>query len=507
MPAPMPSARRPLLELRAISRRYHGVHALRGVDVTVRAGTIHAWVGENGAGKSTLGKIAAGAVAPSEGTILLDGAPVRFGGPRDALAHGIAAVQQEIALVPALSAAENVFLGLERRQWSHRARVELHRRYRALAARHECLIPPEAIVGRLSLADQQQVEILRAIAREARVIIFDEPTSSLTADQAERLHVSLRRLAAAGAAVVYISHFLKHVLAVTDEVTILRDGRVVRSGPTAAETEESLIEGMIGRAPAQIFPAKAAARGKPVLEVRDLVNPPRLRGVSFTLHRGEVLGLGGLVGSGRSEVARALFGADRGCRGTIVIDGREVAIRRPSDAIRHGVALIPESRKEEGLHLRHSVARNVTLASLGDYDRGAWLRRARERRAVPDLLAHVGVDVTRAGSAVQDLSGGNQQKVLFGKWLATRPKVLIADEPTRGVDVGAKQAIYGLLTALVEQGAGVLLISSELEELLGLSHRVLVLREGAVVSELAGARLTQSSIMGAAFGVAEREAA
>jgi simple sugar transport system ATP-binding protein/ribose transport system ATP-binding protein len=497
------------LALQGISRRFRGVHALRGVDTAVAAGSIHAWIGENGAGKSTLGRIAAGALAPNAGRILVDGRAVRFASPRDALTAGIAAVQQEISLVPHLSVAENVFLGLEDPLWSPRSGRRLRRRSADLTRGYAFGPRADARVGRLAIAEQQQVEILRALAREARVIVFDEPTSSLTVDQAEHLHDVLRRLAADGTAVVYISHFLKHICAVTDTVTILRDGQVVRRGPTSDETEASLIEAMIGRPASAVFPAKCrpTPSASPILEARGLSNPPRLADASFALYPAEILGLGGLVGSGRSEIARALFGADGRRGGTVLVDGRPVRIARPTDAIALGIAMVPESRKEQGLHLGDSVADNLTLAALARFTRGGWVRRRDERHAVGPLLARVGVPATRARSRVRDLSGGNQQKVLFGKWLATRPRVLICDEPTRGVDVGAKQGIYELLGTLAATGMGVLLISSELEELLGLSHRVLVLRGGRIVEELDGDRLTETEVMGAAFGSAPDEEA
>ncbi|MBA3414782.1 MAG: sugar ABC transporter ATP-binding protein [Chloroflexia bacterium] len=488
--------------------RFGGILALDDVSLTIRAGAIHGLVGENGAGKSTLAKIVGGVYAPDEGEVLVDGRPVRFASPRDALAMGIATIAQELALVPARTVAENVFLGVEPRRLGVLQGAALRRRFDELNARTGFGLVADARVGGLRTADQQKVEILRAIARDARLILMDEPTASLTADETARLLEIVRRLAAGGTAVVLVSHFLAEVLAVATEVTTMRDGKLVRTAPTAEETEAGLVAAMIGRTidsayPPRRPPAKGAA---PILRAEGLRRAGALDGVSLEIREGEIVGLAGLVGSGRTEVARALFGADRLDAGRVVVDGRPVALRSPADAIKAGIAMLPESRKEQGLFLPRSVRENATIAALSETASRGVVDRGREKRLAREAVAAVDVRARSLEAAVGTLSGGNQQKVLFAKWLLRQPRILLADEPTRGVDVGAKQQIYELLARLAAGGMGVLLISSEIEEVLGLAHRVLVLRAGRVVAEFAGERIDKDAVMAAAFQPARPEA-
>ena len=504
------------VELRDISKSFGGTHALEGVSLAIGHGSIHALVGENGAGKSTLGKIIAGVHSPDHGQLLLAGEPVRFRSPRDAISRGVILIAQELATVPSLTVAENVFLGVEPRHAGFQKRRELRRRYIELAASVGFELDAEANVGSLRTADQQKVEILRALCRNAQLIVMDEPTAALSQPDAKALHVVIRQLARTGTTVVLVSHFLGEVLELADEVSILRDGRLVQTVPAAGQTEDSLLSAMLGRSLDATFPPKrpVPADAPVALSVRGLT-APGVNDVSFDLRAGEVLGLAGLVGAGRTELARAVYRANRPGAGTVRVAGVAGRARAasmvsvtgtPRTAMRAGLAMIPESRKEQGLLLGRSVSENVTLSSLAQLSRAGMVRRRPERRAVRDMLTRV--DVRGGGQAMvaRALSGGNQQKLLFARSLLRDPRVLIADEPTRGVDVGAKRAIYELLASLTESGLGLLLISSDVEEILGLAHRVLVMRAGRIVAELTGDEATESAVIGAAFGATERGA-
>ncbi len=491
-------------ELRDISKSFGGTHALEGVSLTIGRGAIHALVGENGAGKSTLGKIISGAHTADSGQLLLDGEPVRFHSPRDAIARGVNLIAQELAIVPSLTVAQNVFLGVEPRQAGFQNRRELRRKYGALAASVGFELDGDLSAGSLRTADLQKVEILRALCRSAKLIVMDEPTAALSRPDVEALHKVIRQLARDGTTVVLVSHFLNEVLELADDVTILRDGRLVQTVPAAGQTEESLMAAMLGRSLDATFPHKrlAAADAPVVLSVRDLT-APGVNGVSFDLRAGEILGLAGLVGAGRTEVARAIYRANRVSAGTVSVAGGAGTVSvtgSPRKAMRAGVAMIPESRKEQGLLLDRPVTENVSLSSLSQVSRAGMVRRRPERRTVREVMNRVDVRGGAPGQPASALSGGNQQKLLFARSLLRDPRVLIADEPTRGVDVGAKRAIYELLSSLTDSGVGVLLISSDVEELLGLAHRVLVMRGGRVVAELTGDKVTEAAILGAAFG-------
>jgi rhamnose transport system ATP-binding protein len=498
------------VELRDISKSFGGTRALEGVSLTIGRGSIHALVGENGAGKSTLGKIIAGAHAPDSGQLLLDGDPVRFHSPRDAIARGVILIAQELAIVGSLTVEQNVFLGVEPSQAGFQNRRELRRKYDELAASVGFELDGDANARQLRTADKQKVEILRALCRNAQLIVMDEPTAALSRPDVEALHTVIRQLARNGTTVVLVSHFLNEVLELADEVTILRDGRLVQTVPAAGQTEESLMAAMLGRSLDATFPAKrpAAADAPVVLSVRDLV-APGVNGVSFDLRAGEILGLAGLVGAGRTEVARAIYRANRVHSGSVSLAGEagQVAVTgTPRTAMRAGVLMIPESRKEQGLLLGRSVRENVSLSTLAQVSRVGVVQPGPERRAVRNVLARVDVRSGGQSAPAASLSGGNQQKLLFARSLLRDPKVLIADEPTRGVDIGAKRAIYELLTSLTGSGLGVLLISSDVEEILGLAHRVLVMRGGRVAAELTGDDMTEAAILGAAFGATERGA-
>jgi rhamnose transport system ATP-binding protein len=493
------------LQLVSIGKRYSGTKALDNVSVEVTGGTVHALVGANGAGKSTLGKVIGGVIRPDEGQMFVNDRPVRFRDPREARIDGIATISQELSPVPHMSVIENIFFGIEPRwaglvQW-RRMRAQ----YDELVSQWGFKLDPNAKVGTLRTADKQKVEILRAVASDARVIVMDEPTSSLTSVETETLHRMIRALRERGHTIVYVSHFLDEVLDLTDTVTVLRSGRLVRTGPAAAETEESLVAGMFGAAAAAEHFEKPKHLTSPVvLDVSGLNRKGVLTDISLQVRAGEIVGLAGLVGSGRSELARAIAGADSVDRGTIVVDSTTRHIRSPADAMAAGIAFLPESRKDDGLFLGLSLSANTTFADLPAVaSRMGVLRLALERRKTQGLLKLTSVEPPVTSAKVVNLSGGNQQKVLFARWLFRNPRVLILDEPTRGVDVAARAAIHRLINNLAAGGTAVLLISSEIEEVLGLAHRVLVMRRGSITTEF-GADPPMEAVMEAAFGLGGR---
>jgi ABC-type sugar transport system ATPase subunit len=490
------------IRLAGIAKSYSGTRVLTDVTLEVARGSVHALVGANGAGKSTLGKIIGGAVRPDEGRLMVDGRTVRYGEPADARRDGIALIAQELALVPHLSVMANVFLGVEPRRFGLVARRRMERQYAELAERWGFQLPRDALVGGLRTADQQKVEILRAVASGAQAIVMDEPTSSLTHFEVTTLHEMVRELRQDGKTIVYVSHFLDEVLELADTVTVLRSGRLVRTAPAAGETEASLVQAMFGEAAAaEHFEKRDRADAPLVLEVSGLRRNGVLHDVSFQIREGEIVGLAGLVGSGRSELARAVSGADPIDDGAIAVDGVECKIRSPRDAIRAGIAFLPESRKQDGLFMELSTAANTTLAHLRFVaSKIGVLRSGSERSHAQPLLRAVSVEPPSPTIKVGTLSGGNQQKVLFARWLFKKPRVLVLDEPTRGVDVAARAAIHRLINDLTQQGVAILIISSELEEVLGLAHRVLVMRRGAIVEEFP-ADPPLADVMEATFGL------
>lgn len=495
------------VELRAVDKHFGGVHALREIDLQVERGSIHGLVGENGAGKSTLGKIVTGVHRPDGGKLWVDGRRADYHSPRDALADGVTMIAQEPTLVPHRSVLENVFLGSESRRAGVLDERSMRSRYAQLVEEAQLELPPNALARTLRVADQQKVEVLRAIARRASLIVMDEPTSALTTDEAERLLDVVRRLRQRGATIIYVSHLLDEVLALVDTVTVLRDGRLVRTAPAAEETPERLVSAMLGRSLELAFPDKVypPADAPVAFRVRDLSRAGAIEHVSFEIREGEIVGLAGLIGSGRSEVARAIFGADRRDSGEIEVGGKRIKIRKPSDAVHAGVVMLPEDRKAQGLLMLRSIVDNVTLPHLGTVSRSGVVARRGERRGVTELMERVDVRAKGPAARLDTLSGGNQQKVLFAKWLFRAPRVFIADEPTRGVDVGAKRAICELIHSLAAEGKGVLLISSEHEEVLGLAHRVLVMRQGRIVAELDRHTMSEDALLHAAFATETAE--
>lgn len=493
------------LELLEIDKRFAGVQALSGVSLHVERGSVHGLVGENGAGKSTLGKIVAGVIQPDSGTIRVAGSdPIRFRSPREALAHGITMIAQEQALEEKRTVAENVLLGMEpRRRWFI-SRKALNRRFSHIAQTAgfpELARSADQILGSMRVSERQKVEVVRALARDAELVVMDEPTAALAADHVEKLLETVRSLRDAGITIIYISHHLSEVLEVADTVTVLRDGRLIRTGPSAEESPESLVGAMLGRPADLAFPEKSPPPldAPLVLSVQGLMRPPLVNDVSFEVRAGEIVGLAGLMGSGRTELVRAVFGADRPDSGAVELKGRPVSHRSPRHAIRSGIAMLPESRKDQGLFLLRSVKENITVPYLQQFARMGVLAGGREQVAAESVVRDLDVKTPSLRTRVSALSGGNQQRVLFARWLMKTPSLLMVDEPTRGVDVGAKRAIYELIVSLAAQGMGVLLVSSELEEVLGLSHRVLVISDGSITAEFEGTEITESTVLSAVF--------
>ncbi|MEM9132449.1 MAG: sugar ABC transporter ATP-binding protein [Actinomycetota bacterium] len=477
--------------------------ALDSVDVAMEPGTIHALVGENGAGKSTLGKVIAGVHQPDEGEVLIGGEVVQLRSPRAALDRGITMVAQELSLVPTRSVLDNVFLGIE----SHRRGVlsmgQARGRFAELAETYGIDLDPTVRVGALPVAQQQRVEILRALARDARVVVMDEPTARLSHGEAEALGESLRGLTERGVTVIYVSHFLDEVLALSDRVTVLRNGAVIRTSATADEDRSSLVEGIAGRRLDAAYPERnpVSAEAPVVLRVEGLSRSGEFEDVSLDVRAGEIVTLAGLVGSGRTEVARTVFGAASPTAGMMELAGERYEPSSPRRAIDRGVAMIPESRRTQGLLLGRPVTDNVSLPHLDRFSRLGVVRGDAERGEVATAVADVQLTGASIDTPMYGLSGGNQQKSLFARWLVDPPTLLVADEPTRGVDVGSKRAIYDLLKELAERGMAILTVSSEIDEVLGISHRIIVMKEGRVVGELDGDGATDAELMALAFGV------
>lgn len=512
------------VELRGISKQFGSTQAVDSADIAIRRGCIHALVGENGAGKSTVGRIISGVHTADRGSMVVNGRPCRFRSPRQAFAEGITAIAQELALVEDRSVSDNVFLGVESTRWGFIARNGTRRRFQALVERTDITADPAAMVHRLSVADQQRVEILRAAARRAEFVIMDEPSARLSAKERSQLHHLMRSLRDQQITVLFISHFLDEVLELADAVTVMRDGRVVRTSEPSSETADSLVEAMIGREFAGSFPPKPprpVPTSRPILRVRGLWSPALAAtapggaesvaakqdpasdaGLDLDLLAGEIVGIAGLVGSGRTEFVRAVYGADTSSAGLVEVEGLPAGGSGPRRAISLGLGLIPESRKDQGLVMDGTLRYNVSLPHLRRITRKSLVSRGCERDLVSAAVSGAGVRGAGTEAPVRLLSGGNQQKSLFARWMTPDLKVLIADEPTRGVDVGSKRSIYDLIAASARDGLAVLLVSSELEELIGLCHRVIVMRKGRFVAEFAHPDMDEARILQHAFGEA-----
>lgn len=500
-----------LLEARGIGKRFAGVVALDGVSFGVRGGAVHAVVGENGAGKSTLMKILSGVYQADAGEILLDGAPKKFADPKTAEAAGVAIIHQELNLVSALSVAENIFLGREPTRLGFVNRAAMERDARALLDKLGHKLDPRELVANLKISDQQIIEIAKALSLNARVLIMDEPTTALAADDVRKLFKVIRMLTASGVGIVYISHKMDELFEIADEFTILRDGKFVGHRAAAETTPTELVRMMVGREIVHLRRAvddnaadeNNTARSSALLRVENLSSSARdgigrreLKGINFTLHRGEILGVAGLMGAGRTELLETLFGVRRAAKETrIALDGAQISLKSPREAARAGLAFVSEDRKAQGLLVRMNVGSNITLAHLAEYTRFGFINRAAEEKAAEEKIAQLGIKTPGTDTMTSNLSGGNQQKIVLAKWLLTAPKVLLLDEPTKGIDIKGKTEIYHLIEELADAGLGILLVSSEMPELLALSDRIIVLREGAMTGELTRSEATEEAII------------
>ncbi len=503
----------PFFEMKGISKRYGGVRALENADLRVRAGRVHAILGENGAGKSTLIKVMTGVVAPDAGLITLDGATVDFASPADSRRHGIACVFQELSLVPDLSVADNILIADPPRRFGMiDGRAQRRMAEEALARAGAEDIHPRALVRDLPLSRRQMVEISKALVGRPRILVLDEATSALTASDVTRVFEVLKRLKAEGLAILYISHRMHEIAELADECTVFRNGQKVASYEAGTKSDTEVIEMMIGREYHNVFPPKPVRTGAPtmpVLECRGLGWTDRLKDISFSLDRGEVIGLGGLDGQGQRELLLALFGVLRGTTGSVLIDGRAVSLASPAAARAEGVgmALIPEDRKTEGLMLPMTVRENLSFASLDRLSRAGVIDRPVEEARIDEMVRLLAIKTAGIDIPVGALSGGNQQKVVLAKWLMRHPQIILLNDPTRGIDVGTKQEIYQLLRRLADEGAAILFYSTDYDELIGCCDRVLVLYDGRVVRELEGEGLTEHALIASALNVDGRKEA
>ncbi|MFN8140321.1 MAG: sugar ABC transporter ATP-binding protein [Fimbriimonadales bacterium] len=494
-------ARTTILEAKHISKGFPGVQALDDVSVQITKGTCHALVGENGAGKSTLGKIFAGLYQPDRGELLLDGNPVHFASPLAAMRAGVGLVHQELAFCENLTVAENLSLDQLPSRFGFVSRGELQRRAESWLSQIAPDINPRTVVGDLAIGKQQLVQIAGALGKGSRVLIFDEPTSSLSQHEAERLFSQIRKLKADGITCIYVSHRLDEIFDICDVVTVLRDGKQIDTRPIGELTKDTLVQKMIGRE-VNAFTRHELTPGSPLLQVSNLTSPNKFSDIAFSVHKGEILGIAGLVGSGRTEILSALFGLDPNSRGDTLIHGNRVEITSPQVALRHLIGFVPEDRKREGLVLGMNVRENITLPILPSLATAGWVRKRAERQVAQSYFDQLGVRAPGLESGTEMLSGGNQQKLVIARWLAAKSDLLLLDEPTRGVDVGAKAEIFSIIRDSVSRGAGVILVTSELPELLALSTRILVLHEGRIVGEQPGSEATEESIMRLMAGLA-----
>ena len=489
------------IEVKEISKRFGATLALDSVSLTVESGEIHTLVGENGAGKSTLGKIIAGVYQKDSGTIFIDGVEAEYSSAYEALQRGITIIAQELALVPGRTVIENVFLGIEDVNGLFVARKKIRQRFADLVQSSGIDIDGEAIVSHLRIGDQQKVEILRALARDSSTIVMDEPTARLSADEIATLKALVKSLKQKGHTIIFVSHFLNDVLEISDKISIMRDGRLVRTSTPAQESHNSLVEAMTGTSFGDAYPEKSftSSTAEVVLKVKGLGSGSRFKNISFEIRAGEILGIAGLVGSGRTELVRSIFGVDQFETGTVEYMGEKSNRFSPALSISKGIGFLPESRKEQGIIPDRSLSENISLPHLGSLSKMGWINKSAERTLVDKFFAVCGLKAASTQVHISSLSGGNQQKALFARSLAGSPKLFIADEPTRGVDVGSKRVIYDLLVEQAKAGMAVLVVSSELDEVVGLTHRVLVMREGEIVKELVGDEVTENSVLAAAF--------
>ncbi|HZM06086.1 MAG TPA: sugar ABC transporter ATP-binding protein [Candidatus Saccharimonadales bacterium] len=494
----------PLLEMRSVGKRFGEVTVLRGVDLCVGAGEVHAVVGENGAGKSTLMRIAAGVHAPDEGRLLFCGGVFSPRSPADALRAGIAMAHQELSLAGGLTVAENILTGLEPKRGGFIDWKRLYQRVSAMLAEYCPAIDPRAAVSSLGLGYRHVVEILKALAWQPKVIIFDEPTASLEANETELVLETIRRLTAKGVGVVYVSHRMDEVFRISDRITVLRDGERVASWKTGEVSRPEVVRAMVGRELTQLYPSKAENVGEVLLAVQGLCGGEKFRGITFDLRRREILGFSGLIGSGRTELMRSMVRADPLDAGAIVLEGRPQRFHGIGDAIKAGIVYVPEDRKTQGLFLNLSLEDNILCGNFPRCSRRGFLRPHLSRALAGHYVNNIRIVGDTMGREIRSLSGGNQQKALLARWLATSPKVLIVDEPTRGIDIRAKAEIHQLLREYAEAGHGVIVVSSEMQELIGVCDRILVLHEGTLAGEVNGRTATEQQLIHLATGSGRR---
>ena len=487
----------PLLEVRGLIKQYPGARALDGVDFSVEAGEVHCLLGPNGAGKSTLIKCVSGAVEPTEGQVLVDGDPLPSGDPKSSLAHGVATIYQELDLVEDLRVYESIFLGHERRKGPFLDRDGMKKEARALLERLDHPhIPADVFVRTLRPAAQQVVSIAKALSHNIRLLIMDEPSSILDDHEVEVLFGVVKRLQDEGVGVIYISHRLDEIRKIGDRVTVLSDGRTVATGLPADTPTEELVEHMVGRKVEQLFPSgRQAQPGEPLLKVRNLTRRPDVIDASLEVGPGEILGIGGLVGAGRSELLRLIMGLDKADSGEVELDGKVLPAGNAGAAVSAGLGLAPEDRKSQGLLLGWNLAQNVTLADLGAVSTRGFISPSKERKVAERYLRELNTKPDDARRITRELSGGNQQKVVLARWMLHRCRVLLLDEPTRGVDVGAKAEIYRVINELADSGLAVVVVSSESPELIGLCSRILIMREGRIVADVAGSDATEAELL------------
>jgi len=494
-----------ILELHDIRKYFPGIKALDGVNLSVRAGEVHALIGENGAGKSTLVKVLTGIYSADSGQIMLNGADVSFRSPLESQAAGIAAIHQEATMFGELTVTENIFMGHHLRRGPFVDWRRMKSATAELLARLELDIDPDAVVRSLSIAQRHLVEIVKALSFDARIVIMDEPTSALSLREVEELYAIIRRLKQEGKAVIFISHKFDEIFEIADCFTVLRDGKYIGEGRIEDASTDSIIGMMVGRTLDHMYPDYTRTQGAPILTASGLSRAGVFKDVSFDLHEGEILGFFGLVGAGRSEIMRAMFGIDRLDAGTIAVRGKTVQIGEPSDAMKMGIAFVPEDRQQQGVILKMKIRENETVPLLKLLRKGLFLDRKREAEIADRYATMLEVRATSWEQPVESLSGGNQQKVVLAKWLATEPEMLILDEPTKGIDVATKAAVHDFVGRMAAQGKGIILVSSELPEVLGMSDNIIVLHEGEVTGRFTRAQASPENVMRAALGALPAE--
>ena len=491
-----------IIEMKGIKKYFYGVKALDGVDFKIRTGEVHALIGENGAGKSTLVKILTGVYQPTAGTIILNDKPVQFPSPQISQKAGISAIHQEATMFPDLSVMENIFMGHHIRNKSNVLLLwrEMKDKTQSLLDKLELDIRPDTKVRNLSVAQRHMVEIAKALSLDAKVVIMDEPTSALTLKEVEYLYKIIRKLKSEGKAIIFISHKFEEVFEIADYFTVLRDGKYIGEGTIADITVDKIVQMVIGRSLEQMYPKLEAEQGDIILKVESLTKIGLFKNISFDLHKGEILGFFGLVGAGRSEVMQTIFGIDTKTSGEVFINGEKISIINPSNAMNHGLAYLPEDRQIQGAILAMNIRENITLPIIDRTSRHIFLDRNREFEITDEYGKYIEIKASGWEQLVEDLSGGNQQKVVLAKWIATKPRILIMDEPTKGIDVATKATVHNFISELAKKGIAIILISSELPEILGMSNNVIVMHEGVITAKFSRKEANSKKIIRAAIG-------